>query len=188
MATKRNSERFRRYVEVPCSSMICGHLYKVRPLDLARGTHRRFCCRGCRYDVIHGHRWKGGPVVTGGYPLLRGGVPEHIAVAELSLGHRLPEGAEVHHVNGVKHDNRPCNLVICQDAGYHLFLHALARVQKMGGRPFIDKICSKCKQPKPFSQFSPSPREIFGCDNRCKPCAAAQWRKRAGSLRIERVA
>lgn len=48
---------------------------------------------------------------------------EHVAVAELALGRRLPDGAVVHHVNGDKGDNRPSNLVVCQDQTYHQLLH-----------------------------------------------------------------
>jgi predicted nucleic acid-binding Zn ribbon protein len=55
---------------------------------------------------------------------------EHIVVAETALGKPLPVGAVVHHVNGDMHDNRPANLLICQDRSYHSKLHARDRKRK----------------------------------------------------------
>lgn len=52
-----------------------------------------------------------------------GYVLQHVLVASAALGKRLPEGAQVHHVNGNKTDNRSENLVICQDRAYHSLLH-----------------------------------------------------------------
>jgi hypothetical protein len=57
----------------------------------------------------------------------RGYVYEHILVAESVLGHSLPAGAVVHHVDGNKHNNAPGNLVICEDDAYHRLLHTRMR-------------------------------------------------------------
>lgn len=72
-------------------------------------------------------------------------VHEHILIAEKALGHYLPLGAEVHHVNEDKLDNRNCNLVICQDKAYHLFLHANKRALEACGHAFYRK-CQYCKE------------------------------------------
>lgn len=48
----------------------------------------------------------------------------HIVIAEMALGKSLPDGAEVHHVNGVRNDNDNANLVVCPSREYHRLLHA----------------------------------------------------------------
>lgn len=103
--------------------------------------------RGCR--ILRGHqrgeenpRWNGGETLNDhGYVLksakehpradARGYVREHILVAERALGKALPDGAVVHHVNGDKADNRPANLVICEDQAYHLLIEE--RTRAIGG-------------------------------------------------------
>jgi hypothetical protein len=45
------------------------------------------------------------------------------AIAEKVLGHPLPNWAVMHHVDGNETNNEHTNLVICEDAHYHHFLH-----------------------------------------------------------------
>jgi len=57
-----------------------------------------------------------------------GYVYEHFVVVERAMGKRLRKGAEVHHVNGDRADNRNKNLVVCHDRPYHRLLHRRARL------------------------------------------------------------
>lgn len=50
-------------------------------------------------------------------------VLEHRAVAEKALGHALPKGSIVHHVDKDETNNRPSNLVICPNQAYHKLIH-----------------------------------------------------------------
>jgi hypothetical protein len=73
------------------------------------------------------YRWRGGRAMDGKYISIKrldgGRVREHVLVAERVLGRPLPNGAEVHHVNGNGRDNRTSNLVICESKSYHRLLH-----------------------------------------------------------------
>jgi len=72
-------------------------------------------------------------------------VGAHVLVAEKAIGRRLPKGAVVHHVNNNKLDNRPENLVICPNNGYHSLIHARANAQNACGNPDFRK-CGRCKR------------------------------------------
>lgn len=74
---------------------------------------------------------------------VRGWPKEHIVVAERALGRRLPPGALVHHINGVKDDNRPQNLVICQSQSYHALIHQRQRAYDATGNANL-KYCHYC--------------------------------------------
>lgn len=59
---------------------------------------------------------------------------EHTRVAQRALGRPMPAGACVHHVNGDPSDNRPGNLVICEDRAYHNLLHQRLRALRACGQ------------------------------------------------------
>lgn len=69
---------------------------------------------------------------------------EHVLVAEKALGHALPVGADVHHVDCDRSNNEPTNLVICPSREYHLMLHRRMRALEACG--YVDWLkCSFCK-------------------------------------------
>lgn len=134
--------------------------------------------RGCFLRGPASPKWKGGRTISDGYVYVNGTVfgsarantREHVVVAERALGKPLPHGAIVHHFNNDGTDNRNRNLVIGQDQKYHMLLHALDRVRRAGGRPFLDRICPSCTV-KPRQEFSPGA-------SKCKSCAATWQRDR----------
>ncbi len=103
-------------------------------------------------DVHFSHRRPhgSGTFSAGGYKLAtRAGTNaparlEHVLIAEKALGKRLPKGVLVHHVNEVKTDNRPENLVICT-ISYHTLIHQRMRAMAECGNPNWRK-CYFCGQ------------------------------------------
>jgi len=79
--------------------------------------------------------WKGGrSVASNGYILVRVGTGHHLAdirgyayehrlVAEQKLGRPLRRGEIVHHLNGIKSDNRPANIDVVPSHAHHHFRH-----------------------------------------------------------------
>lgn len=123
-------------------------------------------------------RWKGGRHVNDrGYVLLRrldhpsrnhlGYVREHLLVAEAALGRPIPQEHPVHHVNEDPGDNRPGNLVICENQAYHALLHRRLRALRACGNPGFMQ-CKFCRRwDDPAAQFVHVPGDSW--HRECRP-------------------
>ena len=100
--------------------------------------------------------WRGGRKINdGGYVIVlqaghpradtNGYVREHVLIAEKALGKPLPKGAEVHHVDGNRANNKNSNLVICPNHAYHNLIHLRMKAKKACGNPNWRK-CEFCQQ------------------------------------------
>lgn len=119
-----------------CICSHCGKEFYVHTNKIAKG-HKyktnvgRFCSRSCLLSYQHNHNALFAPQPStldhAGYVCVRLGRyskrVEHRIVAERALGRPLKKNEVVHHINMDKTDNRPCNLIIC-DQKYHAWLHS----------------------------------------------------------------
>lgn len=117
----------------------CGCGGQTRPY--ARNRHKRGHVRDEFARFLPGHtgrrRAERTPAGDGYTKVLHDGehqrkhkdgyVLEHLIVAGRALGRPVLLPNEVHHVNGDRGDNRPCNLVICENHAYHELLHVRQR-------------------------------------------------------------
>jgi hypothetical protein len=111
----------------------------LKKYGLSTGTRSEAIKAGLRKKFPDGRsgenagNWKGGRHTTSaGYVTVhspdhpratsRDWVFEHILVAEEKLGRLLEPGEVVHHINRIRHDNRPENLRVLQ-AGQHIADH-----------------------------------------------------------------
>ncbi len=120
-------------VEVACVS--CGATRQVK--DSSAYSAKKARCGACRYaeqakrmSGKNNPAWKGGRYIdSDGYVMVympehhrarqSGHVCEHILVAEQTVGHPVTSEYHVHHINGVKGDNRPENLEVLLAADHH---------------------------------------------------------------------
>lgn len=139
--------------------------------------------------------WKGGRFIINGYVCVKaskehpsadknGYVLEHILIAERALGRRIPVGVQVHHFDEVRSHNEGSNLVICQDAKYHMILHARRRVQQAGASPDTHSICSRCG-PRPNKDFCVNNANWHGHDTCCRQCMAGNYQTHIKARRKE---
>jgi len=68
----------------------------------------------------------------------RNRIYEHILVAEKKLGRYLKKGEVVHHINGIKDDNREENIIVFPSNGKHILTHTLGKWSRK-----YDK-CKRC--------------------------------------------
>ena len=132
-AAKKSNKRFRKNP----TCIDCGKL-----ITRARGQR----CKRCATKASRGSTWVDDKrfIAQTGYMMVRdpisrhknswGYVGEHIVVWEMVHNKRLPKGWHVHHLNGIKTDNRPSNLVAFSSFKHALVLASKAkRIQELEG-------------------------------------------------------
>jgi hypothetical protein len=100
-------------------------------------------CKNCFGQFQLGERnkgWKGGRTSKEGYVLVRTDrkrserryIPEHRLIWEQTHGKSLPNGWLVHHLNGIKYDNRPENLIALPTKKHFRLIPAMQkRIQEL---------------------------------------------------------
>ena len=108
----------------------CGNKITVRGASLRNKNTQSCGCLQKEQGAKMGsgnHMWKGGVYLDSkGYVLVldRTGDLKHLhrIIVKQVLGRKLKRNEMVHHINGIKNDNRNDNLLIC-DNSYHRYLH-----------------------------------------------------------------
>lgn len=124
------------------------------------------------------NRWKGGINYAEGYRLVkkpvhpradhRGYVREHILVIEKIIDRALAENEEVHHINGIRHDNRPENLQLITHSNHSRLTNS---------KDMSTRRCCDCGSDKTVGRHWYKPPESGGLW--CHTCRARyRWRQK----------
>lgn len=167
--------------ECGCGERVEGLTTKGRSRRFVHGHNRRGAGRGAkasgRYATVSA---PGHPHADG-----RGQVREHVFVASAVFGGALPPKAVVHHVNGDRWDNRPENLVICEDQKYHMLLHRRqAALEAVGDANWRHcHYCGEYGDPETDDMFAPDSGSRAASYHR--ECNRAYQRRRKAERRAE---
>lgn len=72
---------------------------------------------------VYGNKIPGNVTINPGGYILINGIPKHRIVMEKAIGRKLNKEEVVHHINGIKHDNRLVNLKLLPNESAHRSLH-----------------------------------------------------------------
>lgn len=112
--------------ESACLCAQCGVEFWVQRSQLKKGAGL-YCSRSCHSKSKVGDRgpsWKGGRHLKANGYIASKGTLEHRLVIERHLGRKLLGTEHVHHLNGIRSDNRIENLVV-MDGIEHVRMHGL---------------------------------------------------------------
>lgn len=126
----------------------------IAPGCSAIAAHKELCASHYRLNLHKGTfdsaiRKRGtGTITSNGYVCIgmNGKKKQaHVLIVEALLGHALPPGAEIHHVDENKANNTHTNLVVCPSKAYHKMLHTRQDALAACGNASHRK-CPFCKQ------------------------------------------
>ncbi|MDX3294615.1 HNH endonuclease signature motif containing protein [Streptomyces scabiei] len=133
--SKRCHDQGQRTDQAVTACAGCGNEFQHRP-----SAKRKYCSKACEADARivrtlgRVHNGRPARVNAAGYVMVwepehssaygAGWLLEHRLIAELTLGRPLESADEVHHINRVKTDNRPENLVVLSGPD-HAYITAL---------------------------------------------------------------
>jgi len=180
-------------VEFNC--IVCGKLDSIprsqKKLGKGRGS---FCDQNCyrKYYKMNPDAYPSfkpkGFIDPAGYHVIRS-VRQHRLIMEKHLGRKLGPKEHVHHINGVKHDNRIENLVVLTSS-QHFKHHMTKEVLSRGG---LNGARTQKKNWKKFikAYWSVSHRHCVKCRTRknrhqglglCKSCYRKKYKQTKGEL------
>jgi len=117
----------RNRVDVTCAT--CGKSFWVTASSF-KFRNVKYCSIKCYTKIGDNNpKWHGGVLINDNYRYISspghphatktGYVLEHRLVMEQKLDRFLEPSEIVHHLNGIKNDNRPENLVVCESVSKH---------------------------------------------------------------------
>ena len=105
---------------------------------------------------------------------------EHVHVVEQALNKPLPPNAVVHHINGIRNDNRKENLVVCPSHEYHRMIHKReAAFDACGHADWLK--CGYCGEYDDPSNMYVKPSGLTGRHRAC----ANEYQNKRKALKLE---
>lgn len=121
------------------------HKKKISKTKIKTGVHKGKNNWNWGWKEEKNQNWKGGKEIRNGYVYLtvldhpykdkKGHVAEHRLVMEKIIGRYLKPSEEVHHINKIRTDNKPENLILFANKAEHVRFHKTGHRQEEAYHP-----------------------------------------------------